>query len=72
MYEGEMLITVGEFMEQLKNYPHETRLSFSGLDFYRLKWRADDLVQVEFNQIVYRNAEGNVVVENPEQLTQKK
>ncbi len=72
MYDGEMLITVGQLLEQLKHYPPETRLSFSGLDFYRLKWRGDDLVQVEFNQIVYRNAEGCVVVENPEQLTRKK
>jgi len=34
-----------------------------GLDFYRLKDR-EAHVQVEFNQTVYKNQQGKVVVEN--------
>jgi len=30
-------ITVGEFIEQLKVFATDSQLSFSGLDFYRLK-----------------------------------
>lgn len=67
MSQKEQLITVGILLDLLKAYPRDTLLSFSGLDFYRLKWRDEDLVQVEFNQCVYRNSDGVVVIENPEQ-----
>ncbi len=62
----EHLITVGELLDRLKHYPRDTRISFSGLDFYRLKQRGENLIQVEFNQVVYRDSEGRVVVENLE------
>ncbi|ASD60039.1 hypothetical protein C3397_03650 [Enterobacter cloacae complex sp. ECNIH16] len=62
----EHLITVGELLDRLQHYPRDTKISFSGLDFYRLKQRAENLIQVEFNQVVYRNSEGRVVVENLE------
>ncbi len=57
-------ITVGEFKEMLSNYPDNMLLDFSTLDFYRLKQRSPTLVQVEFNQQVYRDKSNNVVVEN--------
>ena len=60
------MITVGMLMEQLSGYDKDMMLSFSGLDFYRLKQRAPDLIQVEFNQMVYRDKDGQVVVENLE------
>jgi len=59
-------ITVGTFKDMLNAYDDDTWLDFSTLDFYRLKQRADDLVQVEFNQSVYRDEQGNVVVDNHE------
>lgn len=62
--QNENLMTVGELLDQLQRYPRDTLLSFSGLDFYRLKWRAENLVQVEFNQAVYRDSDGLVIVEN--------
>ncbi|MCY1699505.1 hypothetical protein OVA10_15775 [Lelliottia sp. SL45] len=62
--QNENLMTVGELLDQLQHYPRDTLLSFSGLDFYRLKWRAENLVQVEFNQAVYRDSDGLVIVEN--------
>ncbi|BBS11552.1 hypothetical protein WP5W18C01_16460 [Klebsiella aerogenes] len=62
----EHLITVGELLDRLSSYPRDAKISFSGLDFYRLKQRGENLIQVEFNQVVYRDSEGRVVVENLE------
>ena len=59
-----MEITVGEMLDQLKVFPKDTTLYFGGLDFYRLKSRGDDLVQVEFDQPVYRDDTGRVIVDN--------
>jgi hypothetical protein len=59
-------ITVGTFKDMLNAYDDDMWLDFSTLDFYRLKQRADDLVQVEFNQSVYRDKQANVVVDNHE------
>ena len=58
-----MEITVKDFIEQLKAYPDDSSLHFGGLDFLRLKDRGG-LVQVEFNETVYKNGQGDVVVEN--------
>ena len=58
------LITVGEFKQQLELYSDEAILYFSGLDFYRLKLREENYVQVEFNQQVYKDDQGKVVIEN--------
>ncbi len=60
----EPLITVGDLVEQLSIFDSKAELDFSGLDFYRLKLRGEGLVQIEFNQSVYRNEKGYVVVEN--------
>jgi hypothetical protein len=57
-------ITVGEFKEMLSDYPDNMLLDFSMLDFKRLKQRSPTLVQVEFNQQVYRDSTNPVVVEN--------
>mgnify|MGYP003658813554 CR=1 FL=1 len=60
-----MQITVGQLREMLAGFDDGDELSFSGLDFYRLKRRGDDLVQVEFNQQVYKDsATGKVKVED--------
>lgn len=53
MKSDESSITVGELMDQLKHYPRNTKIRFQGpLTFYRLKRRADDLIQVEFSEPV--------------------
>ena len=57
-------ITIGDLKAALEIYPDNYSLDFSGLTFYRLKKRGEKLVQVEFNQQVYLNDEGLVVVEN--------
>lgn len=41
----EHLITVGELLDRLKHYPRDTKISFSGLDFYRLKQRGENLIR---------------------------
>ncbi|MDW0357821.1 hypothetical protein Q8G38_00665 [Halomonas venusta] len=59
-----MNLTVGEFKKMLEAYDDGDELSFSGLDFYRLKRRGDDLVQVEFNEHVYKDSKtGKVVID---------
>ncbi len=60
------LITVGQLKEHLKIYDDDYKIDFSGLDFYRIKQRDDKLIQIEFNQQVYRDAQGCVVVQNLE------
>ena len=57
-------ITVGDLKAALEAYPDNYNLDFSGLTFYRLKQRGEKHVQVEFNQQVYLNDEGLVIVEN--------
>lgn len=47
-------MTVGELLDSLREFPRDTKIRFQGgLNFYRLKWRAEDLIQVEFNEPVY-------------------
>jgi hypothetical protein len=60
------LLTVAELKLRLSSYSDDMLVDFSGLDFARLKQRGDNLVQVEFNQQVYRNDEGRVEVQNLE------
>lgn len=57
-------LTVGELKKELEGYPDHYELYFGGLDFYRLKQRGPKLVQVEFNQTVYKDKNGKVVIEN--------
>jgi len=55
-----MKITVGQFLDDLKNYNREDELFFSGLNFYRLKDRGG-CVQVEFNEVVFRDGNGSLI-----------
>jgi len=58
-----MKITIKEFIKLLQKENQDSELNFSGLDFYRLKDRGDS-IQVEFNQTVYKDEQGKVVVQN--------
>lgn len=64
MKENEPRITVRELMDELSGYSPDTEVSFSGLEFSRLKPRSKKTVQVEFVESVYRDAQGLVVVQN--------
>ena len=59
-----MSITVGELKELLEGFTDDTELYFSGLDFYRGKRRGEKVVQIEFNQQVYKDSSGKVVIED--------
>lgn len=63
---GKPWITVDDLIEMLKAYPGDMLVGFSMLDFNRLKRRSDSHLQVEFSQLVYRDDENNVVVDNLE------
>lgn len=60
-------ISIGTLLDQLEGLPKDTQISFSGLDFYRVKRHGPDLVQIEFNQSIYRTSEDLLVVEDHEQ-----
>ena len=56
-------ITVGDLREHLAIYPDHYEIDFCGLEFYRLKTRGENSVQMEFNQQVYLDPAGRVVVQ---------
>ena len=58
------VITIGELMERLEGIPEHYTIDFGGLTFYRIKPRAPTHVQMEFNESVYLDESGNVVVQN--------
>ena len=58
-------VDLDSFLKELEIYKGKGyQLSFSGLTYYRPKQRADKLVQIEFNETVYLDSKGRVVVEN--------
>ena len=59
-------ITVGELIDKIKDIDRDATVSFSGLEFNRIKWQSDSVIQAQFVEQVYRDASGNVVVENLE------
>ncbi len=59
MEQIERVITVAEFKDQLASFPDDAELHFAdGLTFHRLKTRGENIVQVEFNESVYRDKNG--------------
>ncbi len=52
--------TVGELKKMLSNFDDDMAVSFGSLDFSRLKQRVPDVVQLEFNQAVYKDKQGFV------------
>lgn len=58
-----MKITVKDFIDDLKNYDPDLEMNFGGLDFYRLK-EVGNSCFIEFNQSVYKDDNGDVIVIN--------
>jgi hypothetical protein len=58
-----MKITVKELIELLKEENQDFEIHFGGLEFNRLKDRGTEL-QFQFNQLVYQDEKGDVVVQN--------
>lgn len=55
-------ITLARLRQELNGLPDETNISFSGLSFYRIRPAGEGCVQVEFNEPVYLDPDGRVVV----------
>lgn len=57
---GRRKMTVGELKKELQGWPDDYEITFSGvLEFSRLKGRGEKLVDMEFNQTVFRKADGS-------------
>lgn len=57
-------ITVGDLRERLSGFPDSMEIMFSGcLTFYRIKQRGDNLLNMEFNEQIYRDEDGELVIE---------
>jgi hypothetical protein len=57
-------ISLGRLRNETAGYPDDYEISFSGLDFHRVKERGPGLLQVEFDQAVYLDEKGRVVLVN--------
>ncbi len=57
-------ITVGELILHLKAFSHDDELYMGGLHFHRLKRRGDHVVQLEFNEQVFRDKRGELIAED--------
>ncbi|WFF41480.1 hypothetical protein EVC62_08165 [Salinicola endophyticus] len=54
-----MIITVGEFKRLLDAYDDSLELSFSGLEYHRLKQKGDAHLEVEFEEKVFKDKQGH-------------
>ncbi|TCL72352.1 hypothetical protein EDC14_100662 [Hydrogenispora ethanolica] len=63
MKNNEAGITIGELKKQLSFYDDDDELFMGGLTFYRLKRRGEKVVQLEFNEQIYRNSTGELIIE---------
>lgn len=57
-------ISLGRLRDELAGYPDDYEVSFSGLDFCRVKERGPGLLQIEFDQPVHLAETGRVVLHN--------
>ena len=58
-------VELDTFLKEFEIYREKGyKLTFSGLTYNRLKQRGEKLLQIEFNEQVYRDSSNNVVVEN--------
>jgi len=61
----ENAIKVGEFKRLLEGVPDDWDLTFGGvLEFYRTKMRGPKLLDIEFNQSIYRDSSGRIVLDD--------
>lgn len=60
------LMTIGELKRWLEGLPDDDKIFFGceSLKFYRIKQRGDGLHQIEFNQTVSDNANGEVFIDS--------
>ena len=56
-------ITVGEMIDSLNGFDRDAELYICGLQFQRVKLRGEKLLSIGFNQSIYRNAKGALLLE---------
>ncbi|MDF7826183.1 hypothetical protein P4B35_19295 [Pontiellaceae bacterium B12227] len=56
----EHMITVKDLKRMLEAYDDDMKLDFYPLSFSRLKQRAEDIINIEYNELVSRNEEGDL------------
>lgn len=56
-------ITVGELRSQLEAFDDDCVLALNGLTFSRVKLRGDNLLQIETQEIIYRDKSGNLIID---------
>mgnify|MGYP001178551276 FL=1 len=62
-----MIITVGEFRKLLEEYDDQLELSFSGLEYHRVRAKGDKHLEVEFAEKVFKDKVGHVKVRSEKQ-----
>ncbi|MDH4571760.1 hypothetical protein [Salinicola acroporae] len=55
-----MIINVGEFKRLLDEYDDQLELSFSGLEYHRLRQKGDKHLEVEFEEKIFRDKTGHI------------
>lgn len=62
----DQLMTVGDLRRELDGLPDDATIFFGcdSLRFYRIKQRGENYYQIEFDQTVYDNDEGEVFIDN--------
>jgi len=64
------MMTIGELQDQLAKFPRDYEIFFSsgepGLTFFRLKQRGDKLVQMDFDEKVWKDEKGKWHVDDPD------
>lgn len=60
-------ITIGKLKADIADLPDDMEINFSGLEFNRLKQRGDNLMVVEFMEVVYGDSTGKVYVSSAEE-----
>ena len=54
-------IKLGDLRKRFEGYPDDYEVSFSGLTFSRVKPRGKKFLQIEFEEVVHRDENGDIV-----------
>ena len=57
-------IPLKQLLDDLSVYDKNMEVSFSGLTYQRPKQQSDKLIQIQFEETVYRNSQNDLVFEN--------
>lgn len=55
-------ITIGDLKAELQGCPDDMTIDFCGLEFRRVKQRGETHAQMEFNQVIDRDKQGDLFI----------